>query len=541
MRVSSTSSAPSSPPDGASSRSRTSTTGTSRRGSSCARSWTAGGRMPGRWTRCTGRATWSRRRAPTRSTARRRVRRTRSCSGPPGEAARRRSRHDRRRRPEAAHRARGRSRSPDGGRPGRRARLPVGEADDLHHRSPGRHQGLPLAQAAVGRLVLLLWHGAGRALRPPRGLADLRPHGGLLHGRAQARRARHPAGRGARLPRARLGSGGALLSHHRALRSRPARRGAHRLRRPSHRLRLADEEPIGRAGRRGDLMRLFVTGAAGFTGTNYVRYVLANHPDDRITAYDKLTYAGNPDNLRGLEDERRFTFVKGDICDAETLEALLPGHDAVVNFAAESHVDRSILNAGEFVRTNVLGTNTLLDVARRLEVPTFLHVSTDETYGSIASGSFRESDVLTPSSPYSASKAGADLLAHAYWGTVRYPEMITRSSNNFGSYQFPEKMIPLFITNLLEDRPVPVYGDGLNVRDWIYVEDNCTALDLVLRKGAPGAVYNIGAGNELANLELTRRVLRLLGKPESLISYVTDRPGHDRRCCVDTTTMSALG
>src|SRR5213078_3764063 len=233
--------------------------------------------------------------------------------------------------------------------------------------------------------------------------------------------------------------------------------------------------------------------------------------DDRITAYDKLTYAGNPDNLRGLEDDRRFTFVKGDICDAETIEGLLPGHDAVVNFAAESHVDRSILHAGEFVRTNVLGTNTLLEVARRLEVPTFLHVSTDETYGSIASGSFRESDV------------------------------ITRSSNNFGPYQFPEKMIPLFITNLLEDRAVPVYGDGLNVRDWIYVEDNCAALDLVLRKGAPGAVYNIGAGNELANLELTRRVLRLLEKPESLISYVTDRPGHDRRYSVDTTKVRALG
>ena len=288
-------------------------------------------------------------------------------------------------------------------------------------------------------------------------------------------------------------------------------------------------------------MRLFVTGAAGFIGTNYVRHVLANHPDDRVTAYDKLTYAGNPHNLRGLEDDRRFTFVTGDICDAETLEGLLPGHDAVVNFAAESHVDRSILHAGEFVRTNVLGTNTLLDVARRLEIPTFLHVSTDETYGSIASGSFRESDVLTPSSPYSASKAGADLLAHAYWVTFRYPVMITRSSNNFGPYQFPEKMIPLFITNLLEDRAVPVYGDGLNVRDWIYVEDNCTALDLVLRKGAPGAVYNIGAGNELANLELTRRVLRLLGKPESLISYVTDRPGHDRRYSVDTTKVRALG
>jgi len=288
-------------------------------------------------------------------------------------------------------------------------------------------------------------------------------------------------------------------------------------------------------------MRLLVTGAAGFIGTNYVRHVLAHHPDDRITAYDKLTYAGNPDNLKGLDADPRFSFVQGDICDAGLLEAVLPGHDAVVNFAAESHVDRSILQAGEFVRTNVLGTNTILDVARRLEIPRFLHVSTDETYGSIPSGSFRESDALTPSSPYSASKAGADLLAHAYWVTFRCPVVVTRSSNNFGPYQFPEKMIPLFITNILEDKPVPVYGDGLNVRDWIYVEDNCAALDLVLREGAPGSIYNIGAGDELTNLELTRRVLRLLGKPESLISHVTDRPGHDRRYSVDTTKVRALG
>src|SRR5213078_4844257 len=414
MRVSSTSSAPSGPPDGASSRSRTSTTGTSRRESSRARSWTAGGRMPGRWSRCTGRATWSRRRAPTSSTARRRVRRTRmACGDPPGEAARRRSRHDRRRRPEAAHRARGRSRSPDGGRPGRRARLPIGEADDLHHRLPGRHQGFPLAQAAVGRLVLLLWHGAGRALRPSRGLSDLRPYGGLLHGRAQARR----AWRTATACSARLRRRSSITPPSTTIPPSPTRSAS-----PSTTLVSASTggRRTDRARRRGDLMRLFVTGAAGFIGTNYVRHVLANHPDDRVTAYDKLTYAGNPHNLRGLEDDRRFTFVKGDICDPETLEGLLPGHDAGVNFAAELHVDRSILHAGEFVRTNVLGTNTLLDVARRLEVPTFLHVSTDETYGSIASGSFRESDGLAPSSPYSASKAGADLLAHAYWVTFRY-------------------------------------------------------------------------------------------------------------------------
>jgi dTDP-glucose 4,6-dehydratase len=293
------------------------------------------------------------------------------------------------------------------------------------------------------------------------------------------------------------------------------------------------------------LGHILVTGGAGFIGSCFVRDTLARRDGTRVTVLDKLTYAGSEANLAAVradpEQAARFAFVRGDIADAVAVEPLVADADAVVNFAAESHVDRSILHAGEFVRTNVLGTNTLLDVARRLEVPTFLHVSTDETYGSIASGSFRESDGLTPSSPYSASKAGADLLAHAYWVTFRYPVMITRSSNNFGPYQFPEKMIPLFITNLLEDRAVPVYGDGLNVRDWIYVEDNCTALDLVLRKGAPGCVYNIGAGNELANLELTRRVLRLLGKPESLISYVTDRPGHDRRYSVDTTKVRALG
>ncbi len=288
-------------------------------------------------------------------------------------------------------------------------------------------------------------------------------------------------------------------------------------------------------------MRLFVTGGAGFIGANFVRHVLDTYPDDSITVFDKLTYAGNLENLKGLDAGRRYRFVRGDICDAEQVGPAMDGHDAVVNFAAESHVDRSILYAGEFVRTNVLGTNTMLDVARRYEIPRFVHVSTDETYGSIAEGSFREGDALTPSSPYSSSKAGADLIALAYWVTFAYPVIVTRSSNNFGPYQYPEKMIPLFVTNLLKNKKVPVYGDGLNVRDWIYVEDNCAGIDHALRHGDPGEIYNIGAGNELTNLELTDRLLSLLGKTASLVSYVKDRPGHDRRYSIDCSKIRALG
>src|ERR1051326_562196 len=288
-------------------------------------------------------------------------------------------------------------------------------------------------------------------------------------------------------------------------------------------------------------MKLFVTGGAGFIGANYVRYVLGEHPDDSVTVYDKLTYAGNLDNLKGLDADPRFAFVRGDIGDHAALEGALAGHDAVVNFAAESHVDRSILFAGDFVVTNVLGANSIFDVARRLEIPRFLHISTDETYGSIEKGSFREGDALSPASPYSASKAGADLLAHAYYTTYGYPIMVTRSSNNFGPYQFPEKIIPLFITNLLEGAKVPVYGDGMNVRDWIYVEDNCAGIDLVLRSGEPGETYNIGGGNALTHLELTHRLLESLGADEASIDYVQDRPGHDRRYSIDCGKARALG
>ena len=287
-------------------------------------------------------------------------------------------------------------------------------------------------------------------------------------------------------------------------------------------------------------MRLFVTGGAGFIGSNYVHQVMAAS-DDEVTVFDALTYAGNLENLRDLEGDRRFRFVKGDITDRAAVEEAMAGHDAVVHFAAESHVDRSIVSPDEFVHTNCDGTNVVMDVARRLEVSRILHISTDEVYGSIEQGSFTEQDPLTPRSPYSASKAGSDLIALSYFTTYGLPVLITRSSNNFGPYQYPEKVIPLFLTNLLDGRKVPLYGDGLNVRDWCHVEDNCAALDLVLRAGTVGEIYNVGAGNELTNLELTRRLLDLLDADESMIEPVADRLGHDRRYSVDTTKVRALG
>ncbi len=287
-------------------------------------------------------------------------------------------------------------------------------------------------------------------------------------------------------------------------------------------------------------MKLFVTGAAGFIGSNYVRWVLAN-TDDEVTVFDALTYAGNLDNLRGLDEDPRFRFVKGDICDRDSVAGAMPGHDTVVHFAAESHVDRSIVSPDEFVRTNCDGTNVMCDVARRVGVDRFLHVSTDEVYGSIEHGSFSETDPLGPRSPYSASKAGSDLIALAYHETYGLPLLVTRSSNNFGPYQYPEKLIPLFVTNLLDGIKVPLYGDGMNVRDWCYVEDNCAGVDLVLRSGAVGEIYNIGAGNEVPNRALTDRLLALLGADDSMIEYVEDRLGHDRRYSIDTSKISALG
>ena len=287
-------------------------------------------------------------------------------------------------------------------------------------------------------------------------------------------------------------------------------------------------------------MRLFVTGAAGFIGSNYARYVLATS-DDQVTVYDALTYAGNLASLRDLEEDPRFSFVKGDICDRGAVSDAMQGHDAVVHFAAESHVDRSIVNPDAFISTNCGGTNVLCDVARRLGVERFLHISTDEVYGSIDVGSFRERDVLGPRSPYSASKAASDLIALSYLETYGLPVVVSRSSNNFGPYQYPEKVIPLFVTNLLDGRKVPLYGDGLNVRDWCFVEDNCAGVDLVLRRGVTGEIYNIGAGNEITNRELTDRLLALCGRDESFVEYVTDRLGHDRRYSISIEKIRGLG
>ena len=287
-------------------------------------------------------------------------------------------------------------------------------------------------------------------------------------------------------------------------------------------------------------MRLFVTGGAGFIGSNYVRHVLAS-TDDEVTVFDALTYAGNLANLREVEADARYRFVKGDITDRTAVLEAMTGHGAVVHFAAESHVDRSIVSPDEFVRTNCDGTNVIMDTARQVGVERVVHISTDEVYGSIADGSFRESDPLGPRSLYSASKAGSDLIALSYFSTYGLPVLITRSSNNFGPYQYPEKVIPLFVTNLLDGEKVPLYGDGMNVRDWCYVEDNCAAIDLVRREGTVGEIYNIGAGNEVPNRVLTDKILALLRLDESMIQPVEDRLGHDRRYSIDATKVQALG
>ncbi|MBN2366308.1 MAG: dTDP-glucose 4,6-dehydratase [Calditrichaeota bacterium] len=286
---------------------------------------------------------------------------------------------------------------------------------------------------------------------------------------------------------------------------------------------------------------ILVTGGAGFIGSNFVRYMVNKYPDYKIIVLDALTYAGNRENLQDLEERPNYEFFHGNICDREIVEKITANCEAIINFAAETHVDRSILEAGSFIQTDVVGTHTLLEAARKFEIKNYIQISTDEVYGSIEDGSFTEAHPLQPNSPYSASKASGDLLVRAYHKTYGMPVIITRSSNNYGPYQYPEKLIPLFITNALEDKPLPLYGDGKNVRDWLYVLDNCEAIDMIFHKGEPGEVYNIGGGNEMQNIEITRLILDILDKPESLIKPVSDRLGHDRRYSVSIEKVKKLG
>ncbi|GLW23215.1 dTDP-glucose 4,6-dehydratase [Microbispora triticiradicis] len=292
-------------------------------------------------------------------------------------------------------------------------------------------------------------------------------------------------------------------------------------------------------------MKILVAGAAGFIGSHYVRSLLSGaypgYEDARVTVLDKLTYAGNPANLAPVETRPAFTFARGDVCDAALLRELVPGHDVVVNFAAETHVDRSISGAGDFVTTNVLGTQRLLQAALEAGVRTFVQVSTDEVYGSADEGTWTEAEPLLPNSPYSAAKAGADLLCRAYHRTYGMDVRVTRCSNNYGPYQYPEKVVPLFVTNLIDGRPVPLYGDGGNVREWLHVDDHCRGVQLVLDKGEPGEVYNIGGGVELSNLDLTRRILDAFGAGWEMVERVPDRPGHDRRYALDSGKIRAIG
>jgi dTDP-glucose 4,6-dehydratase len=293
------------------------------------------------------------------------------------------------------------------------------------------------------------------------------------------------------------------------------------------------------------LKNVLITGGAGFIGSNFVRYFLENHPEVTVINYDKLTYAGNPENITDVMENPRHRFVKADICDSTRVTEILRAHnvDSIVHFAAESHVDRSIMGSAVFVETNVVGTHVLLEAARDAGIERFVHVSTDEVYGSLGTtGKFTESTPLHPSSPYAASKASSDLLALAYHQTYGLPVIVTRCSNNYGPYQFPEKLIPLMIINAINEKPLPVYGDGLNVRDWLHVEDHSRAIDTVLQMGQPGDVYNIGGSNEWKNIDIVKLILRETGKPESLISFVKDRKGHDRRYAIDATRiMNELG
>lgn len=285
---------------------------------------------------------------------------------------------------------------------------------------------------------------------------------------------------------------------------------------------------------------LLITGGAGFIGSNFIRYMVRKYDGYKILNLDKLTYAGNLENLKDIEDIKNYRFIKGDICDRDLVEDIFSSNnkiDAVVNFAAESHVDRSITDPGVFIQTDVYGVFVLLEAATKYKSKIFLQISTDEVYGSIEKGSFTEDDTLAPNSPYSASKSGAEMIVRSFFKTYKTPILVTRTSNNFGPYQYPEKIIPLFVTNLIDGKKVPLYGDGMNVRDWIYVSDNCIALDMVLHKGKIGEVYNIGAGNEKPNVWITRKILEILEKPETMIEPVADRLGHDRRYSVDCSKI----
>ena len=286
---------------------------------------------------------------------------------------------------------------------------------------------------------------------------------------------------------------------------------------------------------------LIVTGGAGFIGSNFARYILTAYPDYHVHVLDSLTYAGNLDNIADLTANQRFTFTEGDIRDRVVVNAVAKKADVIVNFAAESHVDRSILNPGDFIQTDVAGVFTLLEAAREASHDRFVHISTDEVYGSIPVGSFKEGDPLEPNSPYSASKAGGELLVRAFNATYGLNTIVTRGSNTFGPYQYPEKMLPLFVTTLVDGGSVPVYGNGQQVRDWLYVLDHCAGIDIALHHGTPGEVYNVGGGNERTNLEVTRLLLAQLDRDESSIRYVTDRPGHDRRYSLDCTKLCTLG
>ena len=288
-------------------------------------------------------------------------------------------------------------------------------------------------------------------------------------------------------------------------------------------------------------MDILITGGLGFIGSNFIRHLLNKYPDYEITNLDKITYAGNPENLKDTKKNKNYIFVKGDICDSKIADKLSNGKDAIINFAAETHVDRSIIESGSFVKTDVLGTHNLLEAAKKHKIQKFLQISSDEVYGSIGHGSFTENSLLQPNSPYSASKAGADMLVRAYNKTFGIQTLITRSSNNYGPYQYPEKFIPLFITNLIEKKKVPLYGDGLNVRDWLYVMDNCEAIDAVFHKGAVGEIYNIGGDCEKRNIDVVKMILENSGKDDEFIEYVKDRPAHDRRYSLDSGKIKKLG